>query len=238
MNIHAQIRRNGLTLAELLVATTITAMIVAALAVFTEAVMDGWDHATKTGTTTQTARVVLTRIANKVASSRQVLKMANGWGPTAGMDQVMVVWERDGEPNDTAPGQANVNELLIYATHKKNPVQLQELRPQVDPSLLVPLDEPTLLLALIDRFRNGQDIIQPAGELLNDLGGIHFDVEEYSEPQGIGGLVQQNVRISLCISPLNQPAAVFVGSASRRYVASTVSSSIVPTRDGGGGLLQ
>ena len=91
--------------------------------------------------------------------------------------------------------------------------------PKLDPSLVVALDQPALLYTFIDRFRNGQDIVQPPGELLNDLGSIHFDVAEYTEPQGIGGVVQQNVRISLCVSPINQPETVFFGSATRRYVS-------------------
>lgn len=212
------VNRNGLTLAELLVATSITAMVVAALGVFTKAVMDGCEEASRTGTATQTGRVVTSRIAHKVATSRQVLKMSDAVRNQPGMDQVLLVWERDGEPGDTAPGQPNLVELVIYAPHKKIPMQLLELRPQVDPALVVPLDEPTQLNFWIERFRSGQDIATPTVVLLNDLGGVHFDVEEFSEPQGVGGVVQQNVRTVLCVSPPDTEPEVFFGSATRRYV--------------------
>lgn len=210
--------RRGLTLPELLVSMTVTAIVVSALAVFTKAVMDGCDSVSKTGNTTQAGRVVTARIAHEVATSRQVLKMSDTLRGMPQMDQVLLVWDHDGQPGDTAPGQANWVELVIYASNKKLPTQLLELRPQVDPSLIVPLNDPTLLYAWIDQFRNGQNIVQPPVILFNDLGGIHFDVDETTDPQGIGGLVQQNVRIVLCVSPTGQDPAVFFGSATRRYV--------------------
>lgn len=210
--------RSGLTLAELLVATSITAIVVAALGVFTKAVMDGSDAASKTGTATQAGRVVTSRIAHKVATSRQVLKMSDALRSMPGMDQVLLVWERDAKPGDTAPGQPNLVELVIYAPHKQIPAQLMEFRPQVDPSLIVPLNEPTTLYLWLDRFRNGQDIVQPPIVLMNDLDGVHFDVDEYPDPQGIGGVVQQNVRTVFCVSPPDTKPDVFFGSATRRYV--------------------
>ena len=210
--------RSGLTLAELLVSMSVTAIVVAALGVCTKAVMDGCDAASKTGNETQANRVVTTRIEHTVATSRQVLKLSEAALRMPGMDQVLMVWERDGEVGDTAPGNANWVEVVIYAPSKKKPTQFLELRPQVDPSLVVPFDNPTLLYAWIEQFLTGQGVVQPPVVLFNDLGGIHFDIDETVEPQGIGGLVQQNVRIVLCVSPPNQDPAVFFGSATRRYV--------------------
>jgi hypothetical protein len=206
-------------LAELLVAMSVTGVIVAALGVFTKAVMDGSEAASETGATTQAGRVVIARIAQKVATSRQVLKPSDTLRAMPGMDRVLIVWERDGEAGDAAPGQPNLVELVIYTPHKRLPAQIVELRPQVDPTLVAPVDDPALFYFWIDRFRDGQDIVQPPIVLMNELGGVHFDVDEYVEPQGIGGMVQQNIRISLCVSPPEGEPAVFFGSATRRYVA-------------------
>ena len=199
-------------------ATTVMALVVAALGVFTKAVMDGSDEATRIGNATQIGRVVLSRIAHKVEPSRQVLKMSDALRSKAGMDQVLLVWERDGDPNDMAPGQVNFVELVIFAPAKNRPTQLWEIRPQVDPALTVPLDLPDLLFTWIELFRSGQSIVQPPTVVLDQLGGIHFEVDEYTAPEGIGGLVQQNVRTSLCISPPDQLSTVFFWSATRRYV--------------------
>jgi hypothetical protein len=209
---------NGLTLAELLVATTVTTIVVAALGVFSKAVMDGCEEASKTGNATQACRVVTARIAQKVATSRQVLNTSDALMRTLKMDDVLIVWERDGEPGDTAPGQPNLVELLIYAPHKNLPGQLMELRPSVDPTLIAAPDDAATLYAWIERFREGQDVVQPPIVVLTDLGGIHFEMDEFPEPQGIGGVTQQNVRIILCVSPAEQEPAVFFGSATRRYV--------------------
>ena len=216
--------RRGLTLAELLVATSVTAIVVVTLAVFTKAVMDGCEEVSKSGTSTQAGRVVTARIAQKVATSRQVLKMSDELRSMPQIDQVLIVWERDDEPGDTAPGQPNLVELVIYAPHKRTPGLLMELRPHVDPLLVASMDEPAVLYLWIDRFRDGQDIVQPPIVLMNGLGGVHFDVDEYVEPQGIGGVVQQNVRTILCVSPPEIEPDVYFGTATRRYVTGTKKS--------------
>jgi hypothetical protein len=210
--------RSGLTLGELLIASSITAMTVAALGVFTKAVMDGCEAASKTSAASQAGRVITARIARSVATSQQVIKMSDALRSMPGMDQVLIVWERDGEPGDVTPGQPNLAELVIYAPHKRTAVQLMELRPQVDPAIVAPLDDPALFYFWVDRFRDGQDVVQPPIVLMNELGGVRFDVEEYSEPQGIGGAVQQNVRTILCVSPADSEPRVFFGPATRRYV--------------------
>jgi hypothetical protein len=186
--------------------------------------MDGCDEVSKTGTSIQAGRVVTARIAQKVATSRQVLKMSDELRSMPQIDQVLIVWERDDEPGDTAPGQPNLVELVIYAPHKRTPGLLMELRPLVDPSLVASMDEPAVLYLWIDRFRAGQDIVQPPIVLMNGLGGVHFDVDEYVEPQGIGGVVQQNVRTILCVSPPEIEPDVFFGTATRRYVTGTKKS--------------
>ena len=218
MTHHRSKTRTGLTLTELLVATTVTTLIVAAIGAFAHAALQGSEASMQAGNATQAGRVVLARIAHKTETSRQVFKISDTLGATTGMDQVLLVWERDGEPDDPTPGLPNFVELLIYARAKYQPSLLWELRPQVDPALVVPTDQPALLFTWIDRFRSGQDVVQPPAVVLDDLGGIYFDVAEYTEPQGIAGLVQQNVQISLCISPRNQPSTVFFGSAMRRYL--------------------
>jgi hypothetical protein len=206
-------------LAELLIASSVTALVVAALAVFTKAVMDGCDDASQSGIAAQASRVVTARVANSVAKARQVLKLPDALRAMPEMDRVLVVWERDGEPLDSAPGQPNFVELVIFAPHKSNSAQLLELRPQVDPTMVAPVDQPAVFFGWINRFREAQDVQQPPVILLNDLGGIHFDIDEYPEPAGIGGVVQQNVRIALCVSIADCEPTAFFASAIRRYVS-------------------
>jgi hypothetical protein len=241
MNHHASKSRAGLTLTEVLVATTVTTLVVGAVAGFSHAALQAWEVSTQSGNSTQAGRVVLTHIAQTVSTSRHVLNVSNIWGSstnstmpvapgslisgttltgmttTLSTDQVLLVWEHDGEAGDPTPGQPNFVELVIFAPHKEYRQQLMELRPAVDASLVVPLDQPDVLLQWITRFRRGENVRQPPAVLLGDLGGIHFEVDEFREPQGASGIVQQNVRIGLCVSSPNQPASVFFGSAMRRY---------------------
>lgn len=243
---HASKSRAGLTLTEVLVATTVTTIVVGAVAAFSHAALQAWEVSTQSGNSTQAGRVVLAHIAQSVSKSRHVLNVTHVWGssttstmPVAtgsvlplmpgttltgtttmmlSTDQILLVWERDGEAGDPTPGQPNFVELVIFAPHKEHPQQLMELRPAVDAALVVPLDQPDVLWQWITRFRRGEDVRQPPTVLLGDLGGIHFEVDEFREPQGASGIVQQNVRTGLCVSPPNQPVAVFFGSATRRYL--------------------
>jgi hypothetical protein len=209
-------KRSGLTLAELLIASCVTALIVAALAVFAKAVTDGCDEIERSGTATQTSRVVTARIANSIAKCHQVLKLPEALRAMPEMDRVLVVWERDGGASDSAPGQPNLVELVIFAAHKNNAANLMELRPQVDPTLIAPVDQPATFFTWINRFREGSDVAQPPLTLLTDLGGVHFDVDEHPEPEGIGGVVQQNIRIALCVNVPQGEPEVFFASAMRR----------------------
>jgi hypothetical protein len=214
-------RRRGLTLAELLVASCVTALVVTALAVFAKAVMDGCGDASNSGIATQASRVVTARITNSVAKSHQVLRLPDALLAMPEMKKVLVVWERDGGPSDTAPGQPNFVELVIFAPYSSNSAQLLELRPQVDPAMVAPVDQPAVFYTWINRFRDGQQVQQPSVALLDDLGGIQFDIDEYAEPEGIGGLVQQNVRIALCVNLTDSEPTAFFASATRRYVAAS-----------------
>jgi len=210
--------RAGLTLAELLVASTVTTFVVTALGVFTHAVMDEMKECSKTGDAAQAGRVVLARIAHSTATSRQILRTTSDAGTTVTNTWYLLLWERDGEPGDPTPGQPNWVETVIYARHKTDRTKLLEIRPQVDPSLVVPLDSPSMVRSWINTFRSGQQIVQPPIILLTDLGGISFEVQESDEPQGIAGLVQQDVQIRLNVSPANEQPTVFFGSATRRYI--------------------
>jgi hypothetical protein len=216
MNSHRACPRTGLTLTELLVASIVTALLVVVMSSFTLAVLEGWDEATRVGDATQAGRVITSRIAHKVETSLALLKMSDALRSMAGMDQVLMIWERDDQANDPLlAGSIHFNELVIYARSKTRPNELWEIRPQVDPTLEVPENEPATVYAWIDRFRSGQNISPPV-VLISELGGVHFDVEEYAEPQGIGGVVQRNVRIGLSVAPAGQPATIFLGSTAWR----------------------
>ena len=96
--------------------------------------------------------------------------------------------------------------------------QLLEIRPKVHPEILVPLDSPSVLHNLIDQFRQGRLIEKPPVVLTDKLAGIHFDMEEFREPEGLPGIVQQIVRINLCLRPTDGQPDVFFGSATQRYL--------------------
>ncbi len=227
MNRARLIRRRGLTLPELLVAMTITTMVVSALGVLTHTVMEGYKQANKTGNASQAGRVVLARIGHTVATSHQVLKGNNvTWSGV--LANSLIVWERDGDADDVTPGQPNWVECVIFARKRTKPTELLEVRPNVDPSLVVPVDEPALMKYWVNRFRSGVDIVQPPIVLLTETGGVGVEVVNYSDPQGIGDMVHQDVRIRLCISPEREQPTVFFGSASRRYPIPSVAAPIPP----------
>jgi hypothetical protein len=231
-------RRRGLTLAELLTATTITTMIVAALGVFTHAVMDGYQQTNQTGDTAQAARVVLSRISHMVATSRQVLTAPPGVSWPSRLNACLIVWERDSEPGDTKRGQPNWNEVVIYAQSRKNDKNLLELRPTVDANEVVPLSDPNSMNSWIRQFCSELNVVTPVVVLLPNTKAIHFEITEKAEPQGIANLVQQDVRIRLCIRPADEKPTAFFGAATRRYVPSSslntgATSVEEPTGSGG-----
>ncbi len=228
--------RPAVTLAEMLIALTITTLIVGTLGVFSRAVLDGVEETTSTGNAHQEIRVTLARIERKVAESRRVV-IPNGplrvlWNT----NEMLVLWERDGQPGDPNPGVMNYNELLIYTTpteqletggERNMPVSvyrsassplLWEVRPAASETAVVDeLDSSTLAMNL-QLYRSGQNI-EPPTVLLTDLGGIHFDTLEFTEPEAMGGLRQQNTFVVLNIRPANQEPAVFCASMSKRYVS-------------------
>jgi hypothetical protein len=230
--------RRAVTLPEMLVALTITTLIVGALGVFSRAVLDGVEQTTNTGNASQEVRVILARIDRKVAESRRIVIPTGPLRVLQDTNEMLVLWERDGQVGDPNPGLMNYNELLIYTTPSDSTSSgrlvglvstassssgssplLWEVRPAENQTAVVDVSDSTALAQNLQLFRSGQNI-EPPTVLLSDLGGIQFDTVETTEPESMGGLCQQNTHVVMHISPANQTPTIFCASMFKRYVPS------------------
>jgi hypothetical protein len=229
--------RRAVTLPEMLIALTITTLIVGTLGVFSRAVLDGVEETTSTSNANQEVRVILARIDRKVAESRRVVVASAALRLVQDTSAQLVLWERDGQTGDLNPGVMNYNELLIFTTpagsshsghglgapvatnSSTSSALLWEIRPAATEVAVVDESDSSSLAIKLATYRGGQNI-EPPTVLLADLGGIHFDTQEFTEPQTMGRLRQQNIRVAIHIQPVNQAPTLFCASMSRRYVSS------------------
>src|SRR5262245_16572071 len=120
--------RAGLTLLELLLASTIMALLVAALASMASAVYRTNEYSQGYGEAAQHARVVLQRITRKINKATANANYPGAWvihrtvgGAT--FPEVLVVWHPTGAAIDAA-GQPRVKELVIYCPSGTAPNEL------------------------------------------------------------------------------------------------------------------
>ncbi|MBN1591350.1 MAG: prepilin-type N-terminal cleavage/methylation domain-containing protein [Pirellulales bacterium] len=124
-------RRSGLTLIELMVASTIMAITVAALAVLAHAVQSGAEYGNGHGQAVQHARVTferITRLANEATTSPQfpgLLVVATNQAGNLYPD-TLVVWHPSGVPSDPE-GLPRFSELVIFCPRAGHPNELIEL---------------------------------------------------------------------------------------------------------------
>lgn len=137
------VRRAGLTLLELLIATTMMLMLAGVLGGLAAAVQTSADYSQGHGDATQHARVALERITRNVT---QATAAAEHPGFAVVFDQIgpwqypdtLLVWRPAGAPANAA-GPPLVRELVIYCPNPSNPEQLLEITAPTD-SRSLPLD--------------------------------------------------------------------------------------------------
>jgi prepilin-type N-terminal cleavage/methylation domain-containing protein len=139
--------RRGLTLVELLIASAIMAMTVAALAGVAKAVRLGAAHGDGQAQAVQHARVALDRIARMAREATAspvfpgflvVAETEGGWR----FPDTLVVWH----PNGTAvnpDGLPRFDELTIYCPHPDHPEQLVEITAPSDTRTAPSVDDAT-----------------------------------------------------------------------------------------------
>lgn len=125
-------RRRGLTLTELLVASTIMVMIAGAMSMLAMTVHSSNDHCQGQTIAAQHGRVILERISRAVAGAT-----ANEQFPGAivveesvgslHLPQTLVIWSPESAPADAA-GLPRVEELVLFTTDPDQPNVLLEIR--------------------------------------------------------------------------------------------------------------
>jgi hypothetical protein len=129
----SKITRRGFTLAEVIVASGITAMIAGAMAVLATGVEESASYTFALETAHQHARVALERVQNSVNSSvasqtnPPVAVLADVSGVYT-FPETLVVWKSDG--GDKIP---QANELVVFCANPSNPRELWEMANPTDP---------------------------------------------------------------------------------------------------------
>jgi hypothetical protein len=138
-------RRFGLTLVELLIASSIVVLVVAALAGLARAVQLGSAYGEGHGTATQHARVILERISRAVhgATANEsfpgLLVVAEESGRWRFPD-TLVVWRPKSQAVDPK-GLPRLNELVIYCPHPTIPNELLEITVPNDSRTMPPASD-------------------------------------------------------------------------------------------------
>lgn len=134
-----------MTLAELLVAMTIMAMLVVGLAALARSVETGAEFSRGRQSATQQAGAVLDRIDRTVREAYAnesfpgVIVVAEDVGAWRFPD-TLVIWHPDGEPADP-DGLPRYNELVIYCPHPRDPRLLAELTAPSDTRTVPPVED-------------------------------------------------------------------------------------------------
>jgi hypothetical protein len=158
--------RRGITLVELLVATTLLTLIAVGLASFARTVEIGADYGHGRSTAAQHARVVVERIERKVNQARAtesnpgIAILAESFGGALFAD-TLVVWSSDTNNDDLPQAQ----ELVIFTPDRQRPNELIELSAPGD-TRTVSLTNTSALKTLVDTLRGDSNRRQ---SILTDL---------------------------------------------------------------------
>jgi hypothetical protein len=137
--------RRGLTLLELLIATSMMLMLAGVIGGLASAVQTSARYSQGHGSATQQARVALERITRKVRQATTavdhpgfvvVSSTIEGWR----FPDTLIVWSPQGAPANPQ-GPPLVRELVIFSPHPQKPKQLLEITAPLDGRAL-PLDQP------------------------------------------------------------------------------------------------
>ena len=154
--------RRGLTLLELLIATSIMAMVVVTLGTLAHGVQSAFEYTEGHGLAVQHARVVLDRIARRVEDATAnehfpgflVVPWREG---SLEFPEVLVVWHPDGEAADP-DGLPRYDELVIYAPNLSVPSQLLEFTIPSDTRTVPPPGD-------LAQWRSELDTLRSSGHL-------------------------------------------------------------------------
>lgn len=201
--------RRGLTLAELLVATTIMLMIAAAVATLSSAVQSTNDFCRGYTVAGQHARVALSRIerslreayANEQFPGCLVLAEQAG-GQT--LPYTLVVWDPTGAVANRA-GLPLIQELVVFCPDPAKPNMLLELRADADPSLAPATSDTSGWINLVNQLKTSQSVTKV---ILTDrlrTAPITGDYNDSLTPSDLRG----NVRFRRLMEPSDQEWAQF-----------------------------
>ena len=144
----------GLTLLELLIATSIMVIVMGTLAALSKAVQVSTEYSEGHGTATQHARVCLeriTRVANEATANESfpgflvVAEEVGAWR----FPDTLVVWHPDGSPVDPE-GLPRYNELVIYCPDPVIPDQLLEITVPSDTRQVPPAGDASAWASAVD----------------------------------------------------------------------------------------
>ena len=154
-------RRNGLTLAELLVATTIMLMIAGAVASLTATVQSTNDYCRGYTVAGQHARVALSRIERALARAQATeqfpgcLVLSEQAGSQI-LPDTLVVWSPTATITPDASGLPRTSELVIFCPDPAHPNELLEIRSPDDNSLAPAATNPSAWSSLATNFKTSQ----------------------------------------------------------------------------------
>lgn len=150
--------RRGLTMPELLIASSIVAMMIAALATLAQAVDSGHEYSHGRSVATQHARVALERIGRNLNSAH-----ANSEFPgfvvfrevvgTYSFPDTLVVWHPAATAADPS-GLPQIGELVVYCANPVSPAELWEITAAGDTRSVPPLSDTTQWTSLLNYLKS------------------------------------------------------------------------------------
>jgi hypothetical protein len=177
----ADSRPKGLSLLELLIAISITSMVVVTLAALAKSVQVGTEYSEGHGSATHHARVVVDRIT-RTAREAHASRLFPGFIVLAedvlswNFPDTLVVWHPAGDPADP-DGLPRFDELVVYCPHPKSPNRLIELTSPTDLRTVPPVADGAAWRSEIDAMKSSQaslrveltDLVRTAvvGELID-----------------------------------------------------------------------
>jgi Tfp pilus assembly protein PilV len=151
-------RRRGLTLTELLIASTVMTMLVGGMGTLVMAVHATNEHCRGQALGAQHARVALDRIQRAIRTAEAseqfpgcIVQSATVGG--AMFPDTLVVWSPLAAAADPQ-GLPRVNELVVFCTDPANPLRLVELRDPTDTSTCPAVDNVAAWASLVDGLKS------------------------------------------------------------------------------------
>ncbi len=153
-------QRRGLTLAELLIASTIMAMMTVGMASLAFTVETGNRHAKNLGIATQHARVAIGRIERALYSAHTSEQFPGFavFSETEGsysFPDTLVIWHPTGTPQDP-DGLPRFNELVIFCPNPSAPNKLLEITVPSDTRTVPDLNDESTWLSELSSIKSSQ----------------------------------------------------------------------------------